>query len=89
MTRCRRIRNETRRTCKITSLPLAPNEHEPSDQPNSVWRGRLVQANTRDGTHFPHELGHINARRARVRGPDSEAAIVCDHLGQNVQDGLR
>lgn len=51
--------------------------------------GRLVEADTGDSAHFPHQLSHVDALGAGVRGADSEARVVRDHLGQDVEDGLR
>lgn len=50
--------------------------------------GRLIQADTLGATHLPHQLGHVDTDGAGVRGPDPEASVVRDHLGQDVQDRL-
>ena len=51
---------------------------------------RLVEAdgaNTGSG-HLAHHLVDVILAGARVRGADSDGAVVRDHLGEDVKDGL-
>lgn len=48
---------------------------------------RLIQADT-SGTHLAHEVCNVDAGGASVRGAEPDASVVCDHLGEDIQDGL-
>lgn len=53
------------------------------------WRRDcLVKADVGDAAHLAHQFGHVDAAGDAGVGPDAEGRVVCDHLGEDVQDGL-
>ena len=49
----------------------------------------LVETNARNATHLAHDGVDINSRLAGAVGRgQGDGAVVCDHLGQDVEDRL-
>lgn len=48
---------------------------------------QLVKANA-GHTHLAHQVGNINSRATGV-APNLDGAVICDHLGEDIQNWLR